>query len=172
MQQPAVIARSVAIREAVAAVRAASGPSELAQALAVALQGAGVTSAEVRLNHGLARTWAGRELGTFVPEGLELVWRWEAPSEGGIPLVASSPGAYWEAHLPLEGQPGEADLGTLRLRRHLGGRVPAELEIFTQTLLPEVTRTVAGIEASGPELPMVARPALVQPGSESGRITA
>jgi hypothetical protein len=172
MQQPGVIARSVAIREAVTAVQAATGPGELGEALAAALQGAGVTSAEVRLNHGLAEAWVGRDLGAFVREGDELVWRWKDPSESDIGRAVAEDGGYWEANLPLEGQSGQGDLGKLRLRRHLRGGVPAELEIFSQTLLPEVARCVASIEESGPDLPMVSRPALVEPSPGSGRITA
>jgi len=172
LSQREVIARSVAIREAAVAVQEARGPSELAEALAVALQGAGLTNAEIRLNHGLADAWADCELGTFVREGEELVWRWEAVSKGEIRRATSAAGAYWEANLPLKGEPGEVDLGTLRLRRHLHGDVPAELEIFTRALLPEVARTVAGIEASGPELPMVIRPVPVGLPPRSGRITA
>lgn len=164
LQQPGVIARSVALREAAAGVSGAGDVEAMLAEVGRAFEQTDFLEAEIRFV---------KAPGTREKD--EVVWRWEraaettADEEGGREADEpvhearlrlsevrrwgrSTRPEFWEARVPFVGPDATTLAGWITVRRPLGGYTPAELDVLTGTLLPEVSRRVLAAREGGEQL--------------------
>ena len=150
VQQPGVIARSVALREAAGGFSGAADVQTMLVELGRAFEQTDFVEAEIRL-----MSKPGER------ETDEVVWHWERPEpeakeepeEEPIEMTrlrtsksrlwsGNAAAEFWEARIPFVGPDNGAVAGWITVRRPLNGHTPAELDVLTKTLLPEVSRRV------------------------------
>jgi hypothetical protein len=167
LQQPGVIARSVALREAVSGVSSAANVDAMLTEVGRAFEKTDFLEAEIRF----VRAPGAREKD-------EVVWRWRRPRGSGenpgsedvldtgdgdieVPRLRMSQARrwdraadpqFWEARIPFVGPDALTVAGWITVRRPLGGHTPAELDVLTSTLLPEVSRRVLATREGGEQL--------------------
>jgi UDP-GlcNAc:undecaprenyl-phosphate GlcNAc-1-phosphate transferase len=166
LRQPAVIARSVALREAVTGVSGALDLDAMLVEVGRAFEQTDFLEAEIRFVRAPG-----------VRERDEVVWRWERPGDGvrGDPAgegieqeesvevtrlrlsgarrwTRASGAESWEARVPFVGPDANALAGWITVRRPLDEHTPAELEVLTRTLLPAVSRRVLAVREGGEQL--------------------
>jgi|GEM_PF-288231 len=148
LQQPGVIARSVALREAAGGVSGAADVETVLTEMGRAFERTDFMEAEIRFM---------RKPGERDTD--EVIWHWERPEpteEGQDEPVettrlrmsqsrlwqGSAAAEFWEARIPFVGPDAGAVVGWITVRRPLNGQTPAELDVLTKTLLPAVSQRV------------------------------
>ena len=148
LQQPGVIARSVAIREAAGGFSGIADVQTMLAEMGRAFEQTDFVEAEIRF-----MSKPGER------ETDEVVWHWERPVPEAKAEAAEEPiemtrlrmsksrlwsgnaaAEFWEARIPFTGPDAGAVAGWITVRRPLNGHTPAELDVLTKTLLPEVSR--------------------------------
>ena len=157
LQQPGVIARSIALREAVTGVSEARDVEAMLAEVGRIFEKTDFLEAEIRFMHKLGER-----------ETDEVVWHWERPVKESAEQPEDEPievkrlrlsssrlwarassAEFWEARVPFLGPDAASVAGWITVRRPLDGHTPAELDVLTNTLLPAVSRRVlAAREAS------------------------
>ena len=150
LQQQGVIARSIALREALTVVSGAPDVEAMLAEVGRAFEKTDFLKAEIRFMHKPGER-----------ETDEVVWHWERPKQEsaaepedepievkGLQLSSSRLWArnmsaeFWEARVPFLGPDANTVAGWITVRRPLDGHALAELDVLTNTLLPAVSRRV------------------------------
>jgi UDP-GlcNAc:undecaprenyl-phosphate GlcNAc-1-phosphate transferase len=162
--QPAVIARSIALREAVAGISEAPDVEAMLAEVGRAFEKTDFLEAEIRFMHKPGER-----------ETDEVVWHWERSEQEPVGESEDEPievkrmrhsssrlwarnasAEFWEARVPFLGPDANTVAGWITVRRPLGGNALAELDVLTNTLLPVVSRRVLAAREAAEQLELSA----------------
>ena len=160
LQQPGVIARSVALREAVSGVSEAPDVEAMLAHVGRAFEQTDFVEAEIRFMHKPGER-----------ETDEVVWHWERPQQEPAEEPEDEPievqrlrlsssrlwardasPEFWEARIPFLGPDANKVAGWITIRRPLDGHTPSEIAVLTKTLLPAVSRRVLAAREAAEQL--------------------